>query len=90
LRLDVLLAPKWYFRTGTQVFYIKYENFTGSLINAKSAVEYNPWKHVGFGLGFDALCLDLQADGEDYPAIDFRGNIQFSYTGIMLYGRVFF
>ena len=91
LKFDVLIAPKWYLRSGTQIFYIKYENFTGSLLNFRSAVEYNPWKHVGFGLGFDALRMGLQADGVgDYPGIDLRGNIQFEYTGIMLYGRVFF
>ncbi|RLC19442.1 MAG: hypothetical protein DRI24_00140 [Deltaproteobacteria bacterium] len=91
LKLDVLLAPKWYFRTGSQIFYLKYENFTGSLINLRSAVEYNPWKHVGFGLGIDAMRMGLQADGVgDYPGIDLKGNVQFDYTGVMLYGRVFF
>jgi len=91
LKMDVLIAPKWYFRSGSQVFYIQYESFTGTLLNLRSAIEYNPWKHVGFGLGFDALRMGLQADGgEDYPGIDLRGNVQFAYTGIMLYGRVFF
>ncbi|MBW2614088.1 MAG: hypothetical protein JRE12_17275 [Deltaproteobacteria bacterium] len=91
LKLDVLLSPKWYFRSGSQIFYIKYQDFTGSLINLRSAVEYNPWKHVGFGLGVDALRLGLQGDGEgDYLNIDLRGNVDFKYTGIMLYGRIFF
>jgi hypothetical protein len=91
LKMDVLIAPKWYFRTGSQIFYIKYKNFTGSLINLRSAVEYNPWNHIGFGLGFDVLRMGMEADGgEDYPGIDLRGNVQFDYTGIMLYGRAFF
>ena len=91
LKMDVLLAPKWYLRTGSQIFYLRYQNFTGSLINLRSAVEYNPWKHVGFGLGFDALRFGAQADGAgDYPGIDLRGNVDFAYTGIMLYTRVVF
>lgn len=90
-RFDVLIVPKWYFRTGSQIFYLRYQDFTGSLLNFRSAVEYNPWKHVGFGLGFDALRLGLQADDAgDYPGIDLRGNVDFSYNGLMLYGRVFF
>jgi hypothetical protein len=90
LKLDVLLAPKWYLRTVSQIFYVRYQNFTGSLVNLMSAVEYNPWKHVGFGLGFDALRLGIQAEGGgDYPGIDLRGNVEFAYTGIMLYIRVF-
>jgi hypothetical protein len=90
-KFDVLIAPKWYFRSGTQLFYIQYENFTGSLVNGRAAVEYNPWKHVGLGLGIDALRMAVEADGGgDYPGIDLRGNVEFGYTGIMLYGRVFF
>ena len=90
LRMDLLIAPKWYFRNYVQFFYVEYENFTGSLFNLSSAIEYNPWKHVGFGMGVDALRLALQADGEDYPGIDLEGDVNFSYTGITLYGRFFF
>ena len=32
LRLDILVAPKWYFRGSTQLFYIEYQDYTGSLI----------------------------------------------------------
>ena len=32
LRLDILLAQKWYFRSSTQLFYIEYEDYTGTLI----------------------------------------------------------
>ena len=87
---DILIAPKWYYRNGFQMFYLQYENFSGTLLNFTTAIEYNPWKHVGFGLGLDALRMDLEADGKDYPGIDLRGNIEFDYTGVMLYGRFFF
>jgi hypothetical protein len=90
LRMDVALTPKWFLRTGSQVFYLEYDNFTGSVLEFKVAVEYNPWKHVGMGLGFDALKVSLEADGEDYPSIDFKGNVDFAYTGIQLYLRYFF
>ncbi len=91
LKIDVLIAPKWYFRSGSQIFYVKYGEFTGSLVNLRSAVEYNPWEHIGFGLGFDILRMSIEDDGEEgYPGIDLRGNVQFDYSGIMLYGRLFF
>ena len=91
LRLDLLIAPKWYLRTGAQAFYVEYSDYTGSLLNFRSAIEYDPWQHVGFGLGFDALRLQVQADGdESIPGMDLRGNVAFGYTGILLYGRVFF
>jgi len=90
LRMDVALTPKWFLRTGSQVFYLEYDNFTGSVLEFKVAVEYNPWKHVGMGLGFDTLKIALEADGEDYPSIDFKGNVDFAYTGLQLYLRYFF
>jgi hypothetical protein len=90
LRIDFALTPKWYLRNGIEVFYLKYDNFEGSLYSGKMAVEYNPWKHVGIGLGFENFRVNLQADGEDYPGIDFRGNLEYNYVGLQLYGRVFF
>lgn len=91
LRLDILLTQKWYFRSSTQLFYLQYEDYTGSLTSARTAVEYNPWKHVGLGLGVDALNLSLQADDNaSIPGFDLRGNVDFSYIGLYLYGRVFF
>jgi hypothetical protein len=91
LRLDLLIAPKWYLRTGAQAFYVEYGDYTGSLLNFRSAIEYDPWKHVGFGLGFDSLRLQVQADGDEaVPGMDLRGNVAFGYTGILLYGKVFF
>ena len=91
LRLDILMTPKWYFRTSTQLFYIEYESYTGSLTSTRAAVEYNPWKRVGLGVGVDALGMSVQADDPDeIPGFDLRGNVDFSYIGLYLYGRVFF
>lgn len=91
LRLDILLAPKWYFRGSAQMFYVEYDGYTGSLSNTRTAVEYNPWKHVGLGVGVDALRMSLQADDPDsIPGFDLRGNVDFSYFGLYLYGRIFF
>lgn len=91
LRLDILIVPKWYFRGSTQLFYIEYEDYTGSLTSTRTAVEYNPWKHVGLGLGLDAMRMSVQADdSSSIPGLDLRGNVDFSYIGLYLYGRVFF
>ena len=88
--MDIVLAPKWYFRGGTQVFYLQYENYRGSVLASQGAFEYVPWKHFGIGLGVDALKMNASADGEDIPGVDFKGNVEFSYTGINLYGRLLF
>ena len=91
MRLDILLAPKWYFRSNAQLFYIEYEDYTGSLTSTRAAVEYNPWKHVGLGLGIDSLRMSVEANDPDaIPGFDLRGNVDFGYIGLYLYGRVFF
>ena len=88
--MDVTLTPKWFFRSGTELFYLEYQNFKGSLLASHGMVEYVPWRHFGVGLGVDAFRLRAESKGEDYPGIDFRGNVELSYVGIQLFGRVFF
>lgn len=90
LRMDVAITPRWFIRSGAQIFYLEYDNFTGSLGEFRGAVEYNPWTHVGMGLGFDVLRVQMEANGEDWPQIDFKGNVDFNYTGLKLYLRVFY
>ena len=34
--------------------------------------------------------LQIEADGEDYPAVDFIGEVEFNYTGLLLYTKVYF
>ena len=59
-------------------------------MDIRTAVEYNPWQHVGFGLGFDSMAIRLEADGEDWPGADFQGKVNFNYIGLQLYLRLFF
>ncbi len=90
LRLDIALTPKWFFRSGTQIFYLEYQDFKGSILATYGAVEYKPWDRIGFGLGVDSFRLNVEADGEDYPSMDFKGNVEFNYVGLQLYARIFF
>jgi len=39
--MDNALSPQWFIRTGSQVFYLEYDNFTGSILEFKAVVEYN-------------------------------------------------
>ena len=90
LRMDVALTPRWFIRTGAQVFYVEIDSFKGSILEFRTAVEYNPWRHVGIGLGIDTLGIRMEADGEDWPNIDLKGNLEFNYAGLQLYMRLFF
>ena len=90
LRMDVALTPQWFIRTGAQVFYAEIDNFTGSIMEFRTALEYNPWTHVGIGLGFDILQIRLESENEDWPGVDLKGKVEFNYAGMLLYLRVFF
>jgi hypothetical protein len=90
LRLDIALTPKWFFRSGAQLFYLEYEQFRGSLLSSNTAIEYKPCKYFGLGLGVDSFNLSVEAREEDYPSIDLAGNIEFEYIGVQLYARFFF
>ena len=90
VRADFAITPKWFFRSGIKVFYLEIGEFSGSILEASVAIEYLPWKHFGFGLGFDSLNVQVESDGEDYPGIDFKGEVDFQYTGLLLYAKLYF
>jgi hypothetical protein len=91
LKIDVLIAPKWYFRNGAQLFYVEYDGMVGSVTNLRSGLEYNPWKHFGLGVGVESMRLYLEGNGQIvYPDNDLKGTVGFNYFGLNLYGRVYF
>ena len=58
--------------------------------NNKLVLEYNAFKNLGFGIGLDRFNMRIEAEGEDYPNIDFNGTFEFSYFGLMAYCKVYF
>jgi hypothetical protein len=90
LRGDFAITPRWFLRTNLDFFYLKYQSFTGAIVDTRIAVEYNPWDHFGFGLGFDNFRVALKVQGNDYPAVNFQGDIKSQFIGVQLYARYFF
>ncbi len=90
LRMDFAITPKWFLRSGFDIFYLEIKEFKGTIYESHVAIEYLPWKHFGFGLAANVFDLDIEADGEDYPGIDFTGELNFKYSGLLLYAKMFF
>jgi hypothetical protein len=90
IKIDFALTPKLFLKQSFDAFYLEYKNFKGSIVSATLALEYNVWKNVGLGIGVDTFRLKIEAEGEDYPGIDFIGDLEFNYTGLLLYTRVYF
>jgi hypothetical protein len=90
LRGDFAVTPRWMIRTAIEVFYLEYQTFKGALVDTRVSVEYNPWEHFGFGLGFDNFRVKLEAEDKDFPGVDFQGVVKSQFMGVQLYARYFF
>ena len=89
LGVDLALTPKWFLRQKLELFYLEIGDFQGDILSATLALEYLPWRHVGFGLAADGKRVHIEANGSDYPFLDFRGNVEFSYIGALAYIKFF-
>ncbi len=89
-RMDFALARKWFFRSQSQFFYVSYKSFQGRLSEIRAAVEYVPFQHVGFGLGFDTLHASFEATKKDFANVDLSGKVRFQNNGLQLYAKYFF
>ena len=90
LRGDFAITPRWYLRSSLEFFYLNYGSFTGGLMDTNIAVEYNPWKHFGIGVGLENFRMGLNAEGNDYPSININGDVKMQFIGVQLYARYFF
>ena len=87
---DFAITPKWIIRQQVDFFYLEYDDFSGGIQSFNLALEWLTWKYVGFGLGVDAMRVKVEANGSDYPGVDFKGDVEFSYVGAQLYLKMYF
>ena len=87
--MDFAVSPKWILKQSFEIFYLEVGDFTGGIADARFAVEWNVWKHWGFGAVLDSfrLTIESKSEDEDIPGVDFIGNIKMSYIGLGLYAR---
>jgi hypothetical protein len=92
LRGEFQLIPRLFLNAGIDAMYLEISDFQGSLLDVNLALEYRPWKHVGFGVGYNGLSVHVEgeSDDSDYPGVDFVGNVDVRFAGLMLYGKLSF
>lgn len=91
LGFDFAVTPEWVIRQDADVFYLEIDNYKGGIVNLLVALEYLPWEHVGFGLGFNWKQIFIEVDGDtDVPGVDFVGDVEFAYLGALLYLKFFY
>jgi hypothetical protein len=55
---------------------LEIDDFKGSLVNFDLDLEYNMWKYMGFGIGYNFFRMDL-----DVAADNFNGSVKYQYNG---------
>ena len=92
IRADFQLIPKLFLTAGIDAMYLEISDFKGSLLDVNIGLEYRPWKHFGFGLGYNGMSVDVEAErsGSNYPGADFVGSVDVRFSGLMLYGKFTF
>ena len=90
LRADFAITPRWLLLTKFDMFYLDISNFRGLITDTSVAVEYNPFKNVGFGLKVNSFKLKVEAEDDDYPGADFLGSFEYNNLGAMLYLNFYF
>jgi hypothetical protein len=79
------LTDRWAVAGRMDRFALKYDNFSGNLTGIGLDLMYQPFKHVGFGLGSRALALKMEAEDNGRKA-QFKQTLQ----GPMAYMNVSF
>jgi hypothetical protein len=89
LRGEVILARPWRLKGSIDLFYLEYDRYEGSLVDTSLALEYLPFKNVGFGLGLNIVRYGVKAE-ETSDVIDFNGKVQLDFVGALVYVKLFF
>lgn len=79
IHADVKLAQKWYLRTGGEFFDVSVDGVKGNLSDIRLAVDWFPFKHFGFGAGYNRSRLTYEDVAA--PTVD----VSYTYAGAMVY-----
>jgi hypothetical protein len=72
-------SPKWLLTTRADWFGASFGDYSGDLWNANAGINFQPWKHAGFGLSYQYFRIDIDVDKTDW-----HGNVELTYSGPFL------
>lgn len=73
---QVALTDEWSVSTRLDALRLQYDPFYGSILSVGVDALYQPWRHLGFGLGWRTLQVSGGLSGQDWD-----GEIATTYTG---------
>ena len=71
--VEVRLGPRVFYRGDLELFTIRTGDIRGSQIDARVAIDWYPFRYIGFGIGYNFLRIDFeQSKGKDSLLVDYR------------------
>jgi hypothetical protein len=89
-RFDVVLSEHWRIASSLDLLYLSFDDYQGALVDSSIAIEYLPFKHVGFGLGYNAVRYRIEASEDGGFGGDWNGRLEYDFAGVLLYAKLFF
>ena len=86
LRGSFALTDKWFLRQHFDFFYVNIDDYEGTLVDFLATVEWNALKHVGLGVGYNYVAMNLEYSGSD----DFLSEFDFRYGGVLAFAKLYF
>jgi hypothetical protein len=92
LRTEVRLIDKLFLKASADGMYLEISDFKGWIADINLSLEYRPWKHIGFGLGYNFVDIhaETESDHSDYPGASFVGDVDVRFSGLLFYGKISF
>ncbi len=81
---NFLLAKNLYLKQSADLLYLKVNNLKGSIVDLNLAIEHAPFKHFRYGLGVNTFKINIYANQKESD-INFFGNVNMDYSGVMFY-----
>jgi hypothetical protein len=81
--LDLIykFTPNLHFTTRGQFFTLEFEEYDGTLIDFRAALEYMFFENFGLGVGYNLFYCNVEIDGSK-----FLGDVDYKFQGVNVFG----
>ncbi len=90
LRADFVLTSDLWLRHRVEILWFNLDLYRMLLVDSSVGLEYALFEHVAIGLAYNTFNFHLEMEEDEYPAVQFEGEVEFSFSGVLLYLNVFF
>lgn len=90
VRLDIAVTPDLWIRQRFEFLWLGGQTYQGLLTDLSISLEYAFIEHVALGVGYNVIHTNLRMKSDQFPAVGFRGEFDFEFSGLQFYVQVFF